>query len=241
MVDIETIDAKAKDFLKALWEMNQDDLQKQASMYVIGDTLGLDRDSALGDITTEMVLGDEKREVEAEIVSKDEGILAGREEVEDYLNYDTRTERGQSEALIPSEDEVTKLLGITQSSPRLCPTGNYELNFKDGDKIKKGDVILKIKGDAATILKIERAILNFLGRMSGVATVMNEYVKKVPIGQKYRSAVFEEILKSTLTAIKKLGKDYPRALMSIYPIFQRINQGTKITGQIGEFLIQKTH
>ena len=40
----------------------------------------------------------------------------------------------------------------------------------DGKKIKKGSVILKIKGSTRSILIAERTALNFLGLMSGIAT-----------------------------------------------------------------------
>ena len=41
---------------------------------------------------------------------------------------------------------------------------------KDGDKIAKGDKILKISGNVKDILKIERITLNIISRMSGIAT-----------------------------------------------------------------------
>ncbi len=47
--------------------------------------------------------------------------------------------------------------------------------FKDGDLIKKGDKIADIKGSAAAILKGERLALNFIQRMSGIATETKKY------------------------------------------------------------------
>lgn len=46
---------------------------------------------------------------------------------------------------------------------------------KDGDKIKKGELIAKIKGDIRVLLSGERTALNYLQRMSGIAT----YTRKV--------------------------------------------------------------
>lgn len=59
--------------------------------------------------------------------------------------------------------------------------GSLEIhNYKvDGDKIKAGDVILKIKGKGQSILTAERTALNLLGRMSGVATMTSQFVDKV--------------------------------------------------------------
>ncbi len=41
----------------------------------------------------------------------------------------------------------------------------------DGDRVKKGDVVLELTGSAPDILRAERLALNFLGRMSGIATL----------------------------------------------------------------------
>lgn len=52
-------------------------------------------------------------------------------------------------------------------------------SMNDGDKIKKGDLLLEIKGNARTILLLERTMLNLLMWMSGVATATNNVVEKV--------------------------------------------------------------
>ena len=49
----------------------------------------------------------------------------------------------------------------------------------DGAEIKKGQVILKILGDAQTILSAERTMLNLLSRMSGIATATGRLVEKL--------------------------------------------------------------
>lgn len=48
----------------------------------------------------------------------------------------------------------------------------------DGSKIKKGDVILELKGKEFDLLKTERVGLNLLQRMSGIATLTNELMEK---------------------------------------------------------------
>lgn len=50
-----------------------------------------------------------------------------------------------------------------------------KLYFKDGDKIKKGDVLAEIKGPAKYILLGERVSLNYIQRMSGIATETRKY------------------------------------------------------------------
>jgi nicotinate-nucleotide pyrophosphorylase (carboxylating) len=50
------------------------------------------------------------------------------------------------------------------------PTAAVQVLVKDGDKVAKGDVIIRVSGEALSILKAERTALNFLQRMSGIAT-----------------------------------------------------------------------
>lgn len=49
---------------------------------------------------------------------------------------------------------------------------NIEIKFlfRDGDKVKKGDVIAEFKGNTAAMLKAERTSLNLIQHMSGIAT-----------------------------------------------------------------------
>src|SRR5574344_347070 len=51
--------------------------------------------------------------------------------------------------------------------------------FKDGDKIKKGDKIAEINGLGKAILMGERTALNYIQRMSGIATETNRYVELI--------------------------------------------------------------
>ena len=51
--------------------------------------------------------------------------------------------------------------------------------FKDGDEIKKGDKIAEISGPAKYILMGERTALNYIQRMSGIATETNKYQKAI--------------------------------------------------------------
>ena len=51
------------------------------------------------------------------------------------------------------------------------------LYFKDGDKVKKGDLLGEVEGDIRVLLSGERTALNYLQRMSGIATYTNNMVK----------------------------------------------------------------
>ncbi len=58
-------------------------------------------------------------------------------------------------------------------------TSLIEVHFQDGSRVKPGDIIATIKGRVCSILKAERMLLNFLSRLSGVATETAKYVEKV--------------------------------------------------------------
>ena len=51
-------------------------------------------------------------------------------------------------------------------------------DFQDGDMVKENDIILSLDGGSRSILRAERLALNFLGRMSGIATLTREYVER---------------------------------------------------------------
>ena len=55
----------------------------------------------------------------------------------------------------------------------------FELKKKEGSLIKKGDLIASIEGNIKNILIGERVALNFLSHISGIATITNQFVKKV--------------------------------------------------------------
>lgn len=59
------------------------------------------------------------------------------------------------------------------------PDFQYEVFIQDGEEVKKGDIIAKIKGKTRTILKGERTALNLLQHMSGISSMTNRIVKIV--------------------------------------------------------------
>lgn len=58
---------------------------------------------------------------------------------------------------------------------------NLELNIliNDGTFVKRGDVVFYVSGSAISILSSERTVLNFMQRMSGIATSTNRLVKLI--------------------------------------------------------------
>lgn len=59
------------------------------------------------------------------------------------------------------------------------PNAETESLFKDGDSVSKGDIIFKVKGDLISMLKGERVALNFLQRLSGIASFTRSFVEKL--------------------------------------------------------------
>ncbi len=55
----------------------------------------------------------------------------------------------------------------------------FTKKVSDGKKIKKNKVIANIKAKTKTILTAERTALNFLNHASGIATITNQFVKKI--------------------------------------------------------------
>lgn len=55
----------------------------------------------------------------------------------------------------------------------------FQSKIKDGKSILPGEILAKISGSARTILKGERVALNFLQRMSGIATITSKFCQEV--------------------------------------------------------------
>ena len=55
----------------------------------------------------------------------------------------------------------------------------FQAFSRDGQRVSKGDILAVISGRARSILKGERTALNFLQRMSGIATMTDKYVSSI--------------------------------------------------------------
>jgi nicotinate-nucleotide pyrophosphorylase (carboxylating) len=60
---------------------------------------------------------------------------------------------------------------------RFDPKLEVTILIKDGSIVKVGDIALEVKGSSRSILATERLVLNFMQRMSGIATQTNKIVK----------------------------------------------------------------
>jgi nicotinate-nucleotide pyrophosphorylase (carboxylating) len=62
---------------------------------------------------------------------------------------------------------------------KVDPDLQVEIFIMDGTEINPGDIILTVNGKSRSILAAERLVLNCAQRMSGIATLTSEYVKKL--------------------------------------------------------------
>ena len=115
-------------------------------------------------------------------LNADELILMALKE--DISSEDVSTNAVMPEAKQGEVDLICKEDGI------ICGMSVYERVFtlldgdtvvetyvKDGDSVKKGQLMAKVKGDIRVLLSGERVALNYLQRMSGIATYTNQVAK----------------------------------------------------------------
>lgn len=87
----------------------------------------------------------------------------------------TEDKNGRAD-LICKQDGIICGLGIFERTFKLLDeNSHFETEVKDGDFVKKGQVIGVIYGDIKALLSGERTGLNYLQRMSGIATITKEY------------------------------------------------------------------
>ena len=103
---------------------------------------------------------------------------------EDITNEDITTnsvmrENKQGEVdLICKEEGIIAGVDIFERVFQLLDENAYfETNCKDGDKVEESQIIGIVKGDMRALLSAERTALNYLQRMSGIATYTNDITR----------------------------------------------------------------
>lgn len=103
---------------------------------------------------------------------------------EDISSEDVTTNAVLKEFCLGEAELICKQDGIICGLPVFCRVfeildeqTKVELLVKEGDKVKRGQVIARLEGDMRVLLSGERTALNFLQRMSGIATYTSEVVK----------------------------------------------------------------
>jgi nicotinate-nucleotide pyrophosphorylase (carboxylating) len=99
----------------------------------------------------------------------------------DLTTDNLEIEDSEKEAqLIAKEDGVICGVKIaTEVFKQVDCSLEVEVFKGDSSKVKKGDLVMKIKGSSSSILKAERVALNFMQRLSGIATTTNKYAEQL--------------------------------------------------------------
>ena len=96
----------------------------------------------------------------------------------DHSTLSCVPENAQGKAhLLIKEDGI--LAGVELASlifKRFDPTLQIEIVLNDGASVKKGDIAFYVTGSSRSILSTERLVLNFMQRMSGIATQTHKIV-----------------------------------------------------------------
>ncbi len=82
-------------------------------------------------------------------------------------------ETGKANIMIKEEGIVAGVELATMVFQKADPLLMVEIFIKDGAKVKKGDIPITVSGNIHSLLKTERLVLNFMQRMSGIATKTN--------------------------------------------------------------------
>ncbi|MEM2104191.1 MAG: carboxylating nicotinate-nucleotide diphosphorylase [Candidatus Bathyarchaeia archaeon] len=116
-----------------------------------------------------------------------------RKILEDKLNRMLAEDLGQgditSTLLVPEDcvavgeikaNEKGVAAGIEEAKLLLESLGlKVEVYVNDGDEVKPKQVLIRVSGDARTMLSTERTVLNVVSRMSGIATATRKLVEKI--------------------------------------------------------------
>jgi len=102
---------------------------------------------------------------------------------EDLITHDMTSEwlfasSDQSKAhLIAKEDGILAGIEVFKRTFELVDSNSIvEICIEDGSRVSKGDIVALISGSTKSLLFAERTALNFLQRMSGIATETHKYV-----------------------------------------------------------------
>ena len=106
--------------------------------------------------------------------------------VEDLGHGDATTDalippdaRGQASVVVKADGVVAGLEVALEVFRQVDPSTQSRIRMADGVPVSPGAVVADLEGSVAGILKAERVALNFLQRLSGIATATAAYVKAV--------------------------------------------------------------
>jgi nicotinate-nucleotide pyrophosphorylase (carboxylating) len=86
---------------------------------------------------------------------------------------------GQAYILIKEDGILAGVDIAKQTFLKADPELQIAVLIQDGARVKKGDIVMRISGNVRSLLIAERVVLNFLQRLSGIATMTSRYVEIV--------------------------------------------------------------
>jgi nicotinate-nucleotide pyrophosphorylase (carboxylating) len=106
----------------------------------------------------------------------DEDIGAGDATTDSIVPADA-TMRGQ---IIAKQDGIIAGLDVARAAYELLDSAvDFAVQVEDGSRVTRGGILALIAGRTRCLLTAERTALNFLGRMSGIATLTRQFVDAV--------------------------------------------------------------
>lgn len=88
-------------------------------------------------------------------------------------------ERGKARLLIKETGIIAGVALAEHLFKYIDPTAEISVFIHDGSKIEPGDIILEVEGNAIKLLQSERLVLNYVQRLSGIATNTAKYAALV--------------------------------------------------------------
>lgn len=144
---------------------------------------------------------------------KNKVIIAAQALIDLALQDDVGTGDITTDNIIPAGTNrrakmVAKADGVVAGLPiaemvfrKLDPHLAWKPRVEEGQKIKKGDVLVEFEGSYRALLTGERTALNFLQRLSGIATMSNRYAEAV---KDFKTKILDT--RKTLPGFNKLDK-----------------------------------
>ena len=90
-----------------------------------------------------------------------------------------KTQQGRASLVVKAKGIIAGVEVAKQVFLKVDPELKIAILIEDGTEVKPGDIVAKIEGRVASILKAERVALNFLQRLSGIASETGHYVQAV--------------------------------------------------------------
>ncbi len=109
----------------------------------------------LGDVTSKL-LDESDAQVTGRVVAREDGVICG----------------------LTLGPQICEVFGQRLNQKlEFAASAHGDRQFEDGDQVKAGMCVATLRGSRSAVLTVERTLLNFLGRMSGVATLTRSFVE----------------------------------------------------------------